>query len=168
MERSVTHGDQIEALLRCLLETEGVEILVRKCTEGDHILPAKRRRVANTKNVAAPGMREAQEEQETGTASENEKGDAQRPMLSMKLKIVPVSRSTLARLIDAGNFPKSKPLSDGRAAWFEDDVKAWQKALDEGREPGGRGRNHGHPPYSFALGTVYPEVPRCETPKINR
>jgi prophage regulatory protein len=54
-----------------------------------------------------------------------------RPMLSMKqvLKIVPVSRSTLARMVDAGRFPKPFPLSEVRVAWFEDEVIAWQAAL---------------------------------------
>jgi prophage regulatory protein len=54
-----------------------------------------------------------------------------RPMLSMKqvLKIVPVSRSTLGRMMDAGRFPKSHWLSDGRVAWFEDEVIAWQAQL---------------------------------------
>jgi hypothetical protein len=32
---------------------------------------------------------------------------------------------------DAGKFPKSRPPSNGRVAWFEDEVKSWQKALDE-------------------------------------
>jgi prophage regulatory protein len=56
-----------------------------------------------------------------------------RPMLSMKqvLKIVPVSRSTLGRMINAGRFPKSHPLSDGRVAWFEDEIIAWQESLVE-------------------------------------
>jgi prophage regulatory protein len=54
-----------------------------------------------------------------------------RPMLSMKqvLNIVPVSRTTLWRMITDGKFPKSKTLSDGRVAWFEDEVIAWQTAL---------------------------------------
>jgi len=64
--------------------------------------------------------------------NDNEKPNL-RPMLSMKqvLKNVPVSRSTLARMMDAGKFPKSRSLSDGRVAWFEDEVIAWQEALDK-------------------------------------
>jgi prophage regulatory protein len=56
-----------------------------------------------------------------------------RPMLSMKqvLNIVPVSRSTLSRMIDAGRFPRSVSLSDGRVAWFEDEIIAWQESLVE-------------------------------------
>jgi prophage regulatory protein len=54
-------------------------------------------------------------------------------MLSMRqvLKIVPVSRSTLSRMIAAGRFPKSMSLSDGRVAWFEDEIIAWQESLVE-------------------------------------
>jgi prophage regulatory protein len=64
--------------------------------------------------------------------SDNEKAAPKlRPMLSMRqvLKVVPVSRSTLSRMMDAGRFPKSRTLSDGRVAWFEDEIIAWQTAL---------------------------------------
>jgi prophage regulatory protein len=56
-----------------------------------------------------------------------------RAMLSMKqvLRIVPVSRSTLERMVAAGRFPKSHTLSVGRVAWFEDEVIAWQTNLSE-------------------------------------
>jgi prophage regulatory protein len=56
-----------------------------------------------------------------------------RAMLSMKqvLSIVPVCRTTLWRMITDGKFPKSVPLSDGRVAWFEDEVIAWQTNLAE-------------------------------------
>jgi predicted DNA-binding transcriptional regulator AlpA len=64
--------------------------------------------------------------------SDNEKAAPKlRPMLSMKqvLNIVPVSRTTLWRMITDGKFPKSRTLSDGRVAWFEDEIIAWQTAL---------------------------------------
>jgi prophage regulatory protein len=133
MEASVTLGDQIEALLRRLLETEGIEILVRKSTA--HSPPANRGRVAKTKNAAAPGIQDAQEKHDA--VIENEKGDVLRPMLGMKqvLKIVPVSRTTLFRMTEMGKFPSSRSLSGGRIAWFEDEVRAWQEALDKRRKP---------------------------------
>ncbi len=54
-------------------------------------------------------------------------------MLGIKqvLGIVPVSRSTLERMVTAGRFPKSHTLSVGRVAWFEDEGIAWQTNLAE-------------------------------------
>lgn len=56
-----------------------------------------------------------------------------RPMLGIKqvLRIIPVSRATLARMVDTGRFPKSFSLSYGKVAWFEDEVIEWQKKLED-------------------------------------
>lgn len=54
-----------------------------------------------------------------------------RRMLSMKqvLQIIPVSRTTLHRMVDEGRFPQSHTISDTRVAWFEDEVIQWQADL---------------------------------------
>lgn len=56
-----------------------------------------------------------------------------RPMLNEKevLAKVPVSRSTLRRMIKAGLFPPPVHLSPNRAAWFVDDITRWQTAIRE-------------------------------------
>jgi prophage regulatory protein len=70
-----------------------------------------------------------------------------RRMLSEKqvLEIVPVSRTTLFRMEKASRFPKSTYISPNRRVWFEDEIIAWQNAVDEfdprrGRGKGRRGR----------------------------
>jgi prophage regulatory protein len=57
-------------------------------------------------------------------------------MLSIKhvLARVPFSRSTLLREVERGGFPKARAIAPSRVAWFEDEVEAWQKALDEAAE----------------------------------
>ncbi|WP_035665318.1 AlpA family transcriptional regulator [Bradyrhizobium sp. Ec3.3] len=56
-----------------------------------------------------------------------------RRMLNEKqvLQIVPVSRTTLFRLEKAGRFPRSTYISPNRRVWFEDEIIAWQNAVDE-------------------------------------
>jgi prophage regulatory protein len=58
-----------------------------------------------------------------------------RKMISCKdvLKTVPVSRSTLARMIEDGRFPRAAPLAQGRKAWFLDEIIEWQKRIERER-----------------------------------
>lgn len=65
------------------------------------------------------------------------KDDAPRRMISTKdvLKAIPVSRSTLARMIETGSFPKAVAIAQGRKAWFLDEVLEWQKRVDRQRGP---------------------------------
>ncbi|WP_234680341.1 helix-turn-helix transcriptional regulator [Bradyrhizobium monzae] len=70
-----------------------------------------------------------------------------RRMLNEKqvLQIVPVGRTTLYRMEKAGRFPKSTYISPNRRVWFEDEIVAWQNAVDEfdphrARGKGRRGR----------------------------
>jgi prophage regulatory protein len=46
---------------------------------------------------------------------------------------VPFSRTTLWRMEKKGEFPKGRYISANRKIWFEDEVVAWQNALDQGR-----------------------------------
>jgi prophage regulatory protein len=72
--------------------------------------------------------------------------DKSRPrrMLSEKqvLEIIPVGRTTLYRMAKAGRFPKSTYVSPNRRVWFEDEIIAWQNAVDEfdPRRRRGKGR----------------------------
>jgi prophage regulatory protein len=65
-----------------------------------------------------------------------------RRMLSEKhvLEIVPVGRTTLYRMEKAGRFPKSTYISPNRRVWFEDEIIAWQHAVDEFNPNRGRGK----------------------------
>ena len=65
-----------------------------------------------------------------------------RRMLSEKqlLEIVPVARTTLYRMEKAGRFPRSTYISPDRRVWFEDEVVAWQNAVDECNPNRGRGK----------------------------
>ncbi|MFL5239321.1 MAG: helix-turn-helix transcriptional regulator [Rhizomicrobium sp.] len=65
-----------------------------------------------------------------------------RRMLSEKqvLEIVPVGRTTLYRMEKAGRFPKSTYISPNRRVWFEDEIVAWQNAVDEIDPNRSRGR----------------------------
>jgi prophage regulatory protein len=47
------------------------------------------------------------------------------------LAIVPVSRTTLYRMIKAGRFPRGIYISPNRRVWYEDEIVAWQNAVDE-------------------------------------
>src|SRR5437899_4150784 len=65
-----------------------------------------------------------------------------RRMLNEKqvLEIVPVGRTTLYRMEKAGRFPRSTYISPNRRVWFEDQVVAWQRAVDEFDPCRGRGK----------------------------
>ncbi|WP_349643618.1 helix-turn-helix transcriptional regulator [Bradyrhizobium genosp. SA-3] len=58
------------------------------------------------------------------------------------LGIIPVSRTTLYRMEKSGRFPKSTYISPNRRVWFEDEIIAWQNAVDEfnPRRARGKGR----------------------------
>jgi prophage regulatory protein len=55
-----------------------------------------------------------------------------RVMLNEKqvLAIVPVSTVTLWRMEKEGRFPKSSYISPNRRIWFEDEIIAWQTAIN--------------------------------------
>jgi prophage regulatory protein len=65
-----------------------------------------------------------------------------RRMLSEKqvLEIVPVGRTTLYRMEKTGRFPRSTYISPNRRVWFEDEIIAWQNAVDEFNPHRGRGK----------------------------
>jgi prophage regulatory protein len=67
---------------------------------------------------------------------------APRRMLSEKqvLEIVPVGRTTLYRMEKAGRFPRSTYISPNRRVWYEDEIIAWQNAVDEFDPNRGRGK----------------------------
>lgn len=56
-----------------------------------------------------------------------------REMISLKqiLAKIPVGRTTIWRMIKDGKFPKALSLTQGRVAWYADEVGAWQQKLDE-------------------------------------
>jgi prophage regulatory protein len=60
------------------------------------------------------------------------------------LVIIPVSRTTLYRMEKAGQFPKSTYISPNRRVWFEDEIIAWQNAVDEFNPNRGRGKGRRH------------------------
>ena len=68
-----------------------------------------------------------------------------RRMLSERqiLEIVPVGRTTLYRMEKAGRFPKSTYISPNRRIWYEDEIVAWQNAVDEFDPNRGRGKGRG-------------------------
>lgn len=63
----------------------------------------------------------------------NDNNQPPRKMLNLKqvLAIVPFSRSTIYREMEEGRFPKAREIAPRRIAWYEDDVAAWQFALDQ-------------------------------------
>ena len=69
-----------------------------------------------------------------------------RRMLNEKqvLEIVPVARTTLFRMEKAGRFPKGTYISPNRKIWFEDEIIAWQNAVDEFNPNRGRGKVRRH------------------------
>jgi prophage regulatory protein len=56
------------------------------------------------------------------------------------LQIVPVSPVTLWRMEKAGKFPRSTYISPNRRVWFEDEIIAWQNAVNEFNPNRGRGK----------------------------
>jgi predicted DNA-binding transcriptional regulator AlpA len=67
-------------------------------------------------------------------------------MLSKKqiLEIVPVGRTALYRMKKTGRFPRSTHISPNRSVWFEDEIIAWQAAVDEFDPKRGRGKGRRH------------------------
>jgi prophage regulatory protein len=65
-----------------------------------------------------------------------------RRMLNEKdvLSIIPIGRSTLWRMERSGRFPRSTYISPNRRVWFEDEIVAWQNAVDEFNPNRGRGK----------------------------
>ncbi|MCG2673014.1 helix-turn-helix transcriptional regulator [Bradyrhizobium sp. GCM10023182] len=65
-----------------------------------------------------------------------------RRMLNEKqlLEIIPVSRTTLHRMQKAGRFPRAVYVAPNRKIWFEDEIAAWQNAVDEFDPHRGRGK----------------------------
>ena len=84
------------------------------------------------------------QEAETKDVTPNKSGP--RRMLSEKqvLAIVPVGRTTLYRMERAGRFPRSTYISPNRRVWFEDEIVAWQEAVDEFDPSRGRGKGRRH------------------------
>jgi prophage regulatory protein len=75
---------------------------------------------------------------------QSEDGVSEKPrrMLNEKqvLEIVPVGRTTLYRMEKAGRFPRSTYISPNRRVWFEDEIVAWQDAVNEFDPNRGRGK----------------------------
>jgi prophage regulatory protein len=47
------------------------------------------------------------------------------------LALIPISRTTLFRMMKAGRFPKATHISPNRRCWFESEVADWQRAIAE-------------------------------------
>jgi predicted DNA-binding transcriptional regulator AlpA len=60
------------------------------------------------------------------------------------LELIPVSRTTLFRMAKTGRFPKGTYISPNRRVWFEDEIIAWQNAVDEFDPNRGRGKARRH------------------------
>jgi prophage regulatory protein len=101
------------------------------------------RRTMGFKMIATKGV---EAETDDGTAAADAGGGAvksrPRRMLNEKqvLEIVPVGRTTLYRMAKAGRFPKSTYITPNRRVWFEDEIIAWQNAVDEFNPNRGRGK----------------------------
>jgi prophage regulatory protein len=82
-----------------------------------------------------------QQTAEMGDGASN-KSASPRRMLSEKqvLEIIPVGRTTLYRMEKAGRFPRGTYISPNRRVWFEDEIVAWQNAVDEFNPNRGRGK----------------------------
>jgi predicted DNA-binding transcriptional regulator AlpA len=125
----MTRPERPEVLLRKLLEADGIEIIIRKCTT------VQARRRSEPDDVVgqqfSEGSVEELEAQRTDSATV--RSGAVRPMLSIKhvLARVPFSKSTLLRMAETGQFPRPHKVSSGRVAWFEEDVLSWQTALED-------------------------------------
>ena len=88
-------------------------------------------------------MIEERVETETEDGASNKFG--LRRMLTEKqvLDLIPISRTTLFRLIRVGRFPKGTYISANRRLWFLDQVRAWQDAIntiDQFNPSRGRGK----------------------------
>jgi prophage regulatory protein len=51
------------------------------------------------------------------------------------LQIVPVSPSTLSRMVDDGCFPKPTYPSPNRKFWYQDEITAWQNEVNGAPRP---------------------------------
>jgi prophage regulatory protein len=92
--------------------------------------------VSNGAEVPRRRMNEAHEGHGKPDAETEDGGpDNARPrrMLNEKqlLDVVPLSRTSIYRLEKAGKFPRSTYISANRRIWFEDEIVAWQNAVDE-------------------------------------
>jgi predicted DNA-binding transcriptional regulator AlpA len=63
------------------------------------------------------------------------------------LKIIPVSRTTLFRMMKAGKFPKGVFVSANRRLWLSSEITNWQLTIEEynphrARGKGGAGVPH--------------------------
>ncbi|UPK31877.1 AlpA family transcriptional regulator [Bradyrhizobium sp. 186] len=81
---------------------------------------------------------------EPGDATD-EKSEPQRMLAEAELlKLVPISRATLFRLMREGKFPRGTFISQNRRVWLASEVARWQRevnAYDPRRRRGkGRGR----------------------------
>ena len=56
------------------------------------------------------------------------------------LDVVPLSRTSIYRLEKAGKFPRPTYITPNRRIWFEDEIIAWQNAVDEFDPNRGRGK----------------------------
>lgn len=80
------------------------------------------------------------------TENEVSKKPGPRRMLNetQVLEIIPVSRTTLFRMGKAGRFPQGTYISPNRRVWFEDEIVAWQEAVNEFDPKRGRGKGRPH------------------------
>jgi predicted DNA-binding transcriptional regulator AlpA len=77
--------------------------------------------------------------------------DEQRPrkMIDIDgvLELIPTSESSIDRMVRAGEFPAPTYIGRNRKAWFEDELLAWQNALQDSNpffnSNRGRGRRSG-------------------------
>ncbi len=51
--------------------------------------------------------------------------------ISTVLELIPVSKNTLYRMIEAGDFPSSLRISRGRVAWKRQDVDDWLRKISD-------------------------------------
>jgi prophage regulatory protein len=71
----------------------------------------------------------------------NEEKNELRKMLDLNevLKIVPIARSTLLRMVKLKQFPQPTFISENRRVWYEDQIIAWQKVVDNSQPQRRRG-----------------------------
>jgi prophage regulatory protein len=71
----------------------------------------------------------------------NEEKNALRKMLNLNevLDIVPIARSTLLRMVKLKQFPQPTYISENRRVWYEDQIIAWQKVVDNSQPQRRRG-----------------------------
>jgi predicted DNA-binding transcriptional regulator AlpA len=72
-------------------------------------------------------------------AREPEIGElAFKPMLNWEelLKVIPIGKSTLKRMMKDGRFPRGHLLSPHKRMWYADQVQQWQQAMPSKRRRG--------------------------------